>query len=180
MLNIHTRLRTLYVAVAASAAIAQQAVAQRPDSPAAVKHYFDLVRPEFSGQKAFDQVAFMDKYFRWPGNTGFNASVHRVEDILKTAGYVEQSKASPSDVLTYRIEHRPIKAPAWDPQGASVTIVGENAPVLDWTTNRNMSPHDQLVLHAGKAASPRNSLPTRWQRQRRPISTKRTSQARSC
>ncbi|HEY4129347.1 MAG TPA: M28 family peptidase [Gemmatimonadaceae bacterium] len=125
-------------ALAAAVLAAAPLTAQRPDSPTAVKHLFELVRPEFSGQRAFDQTAFMDQYFRWPGNTGFNASIHRVEGILKTAGYVEQSKASPSDVLTYRIEHRPIKTPAWDPQGASVTIVGESTPVLDWTTNRNM------------------------------------------
>src|SRR5690348_6887124 len=55
--------------------VAAPLAAQRPDSPAAVKRYFDLVRPIFSGQRAFDQVAFMDNYFRWPGNEGFNASI---------------------------------------------------------------------------------------------------------
>ena len=91
--------------------------AQTPkhQTPPAVQHYFDFTRPEFSGQRAYDQVAFMDQYFRWPGNTGFNASIHRVEDILKTAGYVEESKAKPTDVLTYRIEHRPLRQPAWEP-----------------------------------------------------------------
>jgi hypothetical protein len=112
--------------------------AQRPETPAAVKRYFELVRPVFDGQKAFDQVAFMDQYFRWPGNTGFNASIHRVEETLKAAGYVEQSKAKPGDVLTYRIEHRPIRTPAWDPVDASVAIVGEREPVLKFSTNRNM------------------------------------------
>jgi len=134
--------RMLIVAVlcgmSASAAPIATARAQRPESPAAVKHYFELVRPEFSGQRAYDQAAFMDKYFRWPGNTGFNASVHRVEDIVKAAGYVEESKAKPGDVLTYRIEHRPIKTPAWDPVDATVTIAGESTPVLSWATNRNM------------------------------------------
>ena len=68
--------------------------AQRPDSPAAVKHYFTLIRPIFDPQKAYDQTAFMDQYFRWPGNTGFNASIKRVQGILEAAGYVEQSKAN--------------------------------------------------------------------------------------
>lgn len=119
---------------------ATPAAAQSPkrETPAAVQHYFDLVRPLFSGDRAYDQVAFMDQYFRWPGNTGFNASVHRVEGILKDAGYVEESKASPSDVLTYRIEHRPMREPGWDPVSASVSIVGQSAPVLDFATNRNM------------------------------------------
>jgi len=107
-------------------------------TPPAIQHYFDLTRPQFSGQRAYDQVAFMDQYFRWPGNTGFNASIRRVEDILKTAGYVEETKSKPSDVLTYRIEHRPMKQPAWEPLDASVSIVGETAPVLRFATNRNM------------------------------------------
>lgn len=112
--------------------------AQRPDAPPAVKRYFSLVKPVFDGQRAYDQVAFMDQYFRWPGNTGFNASIHRVEETLKAAGYVEESTARPSDVLTYRIEHRPMRVPAWEPVDASVTIVGETQPVLRFATNRNM------------------------------------------
>ncbi|MGH7620631.1 MAG: M28 family peptidase, partial [Gemmatimonadaceae bacterium] len=125
--------------LAALLAVASSAGAQfRPQTPDAVRHYLELTRPLFSGQRAFDQVAFMDQYFRWPGNTGFNASVHRVEDILKAAGYVEESRARKGAVLTYRIEHRPIRQPGWDPVGASVTIVGESSPVLQWSTNRNM------------------------------------------
>jgi hypothetical protein len=125
-----------FVVVALLAAPA--AFAQRPETPAAVKRYMQLVRPAFDGQKAYDQVAFMDQYFRWPGNTGFNASIHRVEQTLRAAGYVEESKATKSDLLTYRIEHRPIRTPAWDPVDASVTIIGEKTPVLSFRTNRNM------------------------------------------
>ena len=123
------------VTVSAASSMSAQ---MRHETPAAVQHYFDLTRPVFSAQRAYDQVAFMDQYFRWPGNTGFNASIHRVEDILKTAGYVEESKAKPSDVLTYRIEHRPLRQPAWEPVDASVMIAGESKPVLELATNRNM------------------------------------------
>ena len=83
----HSSLPRLAAAVAAP--LAAQA---RRETPAAVQRYFDLTRPLFSGDRAYDQVAFMDQYFRWPGNTGFNASIRRVEDILKAAGYVEESK----------------------------------------------------------------------------------------
>lgn len=110
----------------------------RREIPPGIKHYVDLVRSEFSGQRAYDQVAFMDQYFRWPGNTGFNASIRRVEDIVKKAGYVDEASAAPGAALTYRIEHRPIRQPAWDPVDASVTIVGESEPVLRFATNRNM------------------------------------------
>ncbi len=126
----------------AGAAVAFSAVAgaaQTPRQiPPAVQHYFDLIRPVFSGQKAYEQVAFMDQYFRWPGNTGFNASIRRVEDVLKSAGYVEESKAKAGQVLTYRIEHRPMRSPAWEPLDATVTIEGEHDPVLAFATNRNM------------------------------------------
>jgi hypothetical protein len=114
------------------------ASAQTRQIPPAVQRYFDLVRPVFSADKAYDQVAFMDQYFRWPGNTGFNASIHRVEETLKAAGYIEESKAPAGSVLTYRIEHRPMRQPAWEPVDASVTIVGESQPILTFATNRNM------------------------------------------
>jgi Peptidase family M28./PA domain. len=130
--------KSLILAAAAVAAAMPVAAQARRQTPAAVQHYFDLTRPLFSGDRAYDQVAFMDRYFRWPGNTGFNASIRRVEDILKQAGYVEESKAKKGDVLTYRIEHRPMHQPAWEPVDASVTIVGESKPILLFATNRNM------------------------------------------
>jgi len=116
--------------------LAQSAAAQRPESPAAVKGYFEAVRREFSAKNAFDQVAFMDRYFRWPGNTGFDASIDRVEGILKSAGYVSESNARPSDPLTYRIERRKMNAPGWDPVDAAVIVARDT--ILRFATNRNM------------------------------------------
>jgi aminopeptidase YwaD len=136
---VRTRLLGRRTLVALAAALpAASAIAQRPETPPSVKRYFELVRPLFSGKNAYDQVAFMDQYFRWPGNTGFNASLDRVEGILKRAGYVDEKSAPAGAALTYRIEHRPIRVPAWEPVDASVTIVGESAPVLRLATNRNM------------------------------------------
>lgn len=80
----------------------------------------------------------MDQYFRWPGNTGFNASIRRVEETLRAAGYVEEAKAPPGTTLTYRIEHRPMRQPAWEPVDAAVSVVGESRPILSFATNRNM------------------------------------------
>src|SRR5512147_1879764 len=125
-----TGLRLGLTALALAAQLGHAKSAKR-EIPPAVQRYFDLVRPLFSGDRAYEQVAFMDQYFRWPGNTGFNASIRRVEDILKAAGYVEQSAAPAGAPLTYRIEHRPLKQPAWEPVGARVTIAGESMPVLD-------------------------------------------------
>ena len=135
---VRTRWTAVALVVAAFTAAPTSAQSAKRVVPDAVQRYFDLVRPLFSGDRAYEQVAFMDQYFRWPGNTGFNASIHRVEDILKSAGYIEERVAKPAAPLTYRIEHRPMKQPAWEPVDASVTIVGESQPVLSLTTNRNM------------------------------------------
>src|SRR4249919_1088284 len=135
---VRTRWTRLALVVAAFTTAPTSAQSAKRVVPDAVQRYFDLVRPMFSGDRAYEQVAFMDQYFRWPGNTGFNASIHRVEDILKSAGYVEERSAKPAAPLTYRVEHRPMKQPAWEPVDASVTIVGESQPVLSLTTNRNM------------------------------------------
>ncbi len=116
--------------------LGRAAAAQRPASPAAVKRYFEMVRREFSAKNAYDQTAFMDRYFRWPGNTGFDASLDRVEGILKGAGYVSEAGAPATAPLTYRIERRKMNAPAWDPVDA-VVVVGRDT-VLRWATNRNM------------------------------------------
>ncbi len=110
---------------------------------------FDLTRPQFSGRNAYATVAFMDDYFRLPGNTGFNASIRHVESILKGAGYVEESTAPQGARLTYRIERRPMQRPTWEPINARVTIVGEDAPLLAYATNRNMLAINSASTPAG-------------------------------
>ena len=117
-------------------AAGQTLAAQRPESPAVVKRYFEMVRREFSAKNAYDQVAFMDRYFRWPGNTGFDASIDRVEGILKAGGYVNETNAPANAPLTYRVERRRMASPAWDPIDAAV-VVGRDT-ILRFATNRNM------------------------------------------
>ena len=109
---------------------------QTPSSPAA--RYWPLVRERYSGDRAKETVAFLDQYARWPGNRGFNASIAHVVERLQSAGYVPEAQAKANDRLTYRIENYPMLAPAWEPTGGSLSIVGEAAPVLQFATNRNM------------------------------------------
>ena len=106
----------------------------------AAKH-LALVRARFSGAKAYETVAYLDRFVRWPGNAGFDSSIAHVAARLAAAGYVEQSTAKPTDRLTYRIERYPMATPAWEPRDATVAIVGANGqrtPVLAFATNRNM------------------------------------------
>ncbi|MFT5143037.1 MAG: aminopeptidase YwaD [Rhodothermales bacterium] len=98
----------------------------------------DRVADRFSGDRAFETVAYMDQFVRWPGNRGFDASVHHIAERLAEAGFVREDEAPENAPLTYRIERYPMDTPAWEPLGASVTLAGSSEPVLDFATNRNM------------------------------------------
>ena len=100
--------------------------------------YFELVSPVFSGDVAMETTAFVEQYWRVAGNTGFNATVYRIQEKLEAAGYVLEEKASQEDRLTYRIEKRAMKRPTWEPVDARLSIVGMDTPLLDYATNRNM------------------------------------------
>ncbi|MCC7195996.1 MAG: M28 family peptidase [Gemmatimonadaceae bacterium] len=101
---------------------------------------FALVRPRLSGARALETVAYLDRFVRWPGNPGFDSSIAHVASRLAAAGYVEESRARPSDRLTYRVERYPMASPAWNPLSASLALAGggPRPPVLDFATNRNM------------------------------------------
>ncbi|WP_316796187.1 M28 family peptidase [Pedobacter agri] len=102
--------------------------------------YFKLTRNGFNEKNAYETTAFVEKFFRVPGNTGFNASIHHVENILKKAGFVEQKLNELEAPLTYRIEKRPMKNNTWEPIDANIDIVGETQPLISFKTNRNMIP----------------------------------------
>ncbi len=116
-------------------------------SPAAA--YWSDVRPRYSGDRAKETVAFLDQFVRWPGNRGFDASIAHIVQRLESAGYVAESRATPTDRLTYRVERYPMTNPAWEPLGATLSIVGESAPVLDLATNRNMLATNSFSTPAG-------------------------------
>ncbi|NCT92905.1 MAG: M28 family peptidase [Chitinophagaceae bacterium] len=103
-----------------------------------LKKYYEQVRAAFQEKKAFETVAYVEKRWRLPGNTGFNESIYYVENILKQAGYVQEQVAKAGDRLTYRLEKRPMRRKTWEPVDAVVTIVGETEPLLSFQTNRNM------------------------------------------
>jgi len=102
--------------------------------------YFKLTRTGFNEKNAYETTAFVEKYFRVPGNTGFNASIHYVENILKKAGFVEQKQNEFEAPLTYRIEKRAMKNNTWEPVDANIDILGETQPLISFKTNRNMIP----------------------------------------
>ncbi len=96
------------------------------------------VTAEISGDRAHRTVAGIENWFRLPGNDGFDAAIDSVVGVLRAAGYREEASASPSDRLIYRVEERPMRAPAWSPQAARLSVNGDPLPLLDFETNRNM------------------------------------------
>jgi len=111
------------------------------------KRYLQLLRKDFDAHNAYQTVAFVEKYWRLAGNTGFNESIFYVEKILQRAGFVKEVNGESDNVLTYRIEKRPLKEPTWEPMEAQLFIAGDEHPLLEYKTNRNM-------LAAYSAATP--------------------------
>jgi hypothetical protein len=96
------------------------------------------VAHELSGARARGTVAFVEQFFRLPGNRGFDAAIDTVAALLAAAGYVPEARATAADRLTYRVESRPMAAPAWTPEDATLTLEGRATPLLAFRTNRNL------------------------------------------
>jgi aminopeptidase YwaD len=102
------------------------------------KKYFKLLENTFNEQQAYNTVWFVEQRWRLAGNSGFNESIYHVEKILQQAGYKKETNGEVTGTLTYRIEKRPMKQRTWEPVDASLYIVGEKEPLLQFRTNRNM------------------------------------------
>ncbi|MBX9929222.1 MAG: M28 family peptidase [Gemmatimonadaceae bacterium] len=107
--------------------------AQSPAAP-----WRPFIPREVRGERALETVAYLDRFVRWPGNRGYDSSIAHVVAGLRAAGYVEEATARATDRLAYRIERTPMRAPAWEPLNAIVTIVGDSTPLLRFATNRNL------------------------------------------
>lgn len=127
----------LVLILSCSGSFAQKASSQE-------KKYFTLLRKHFVADNAYQTVAFVEQRWRIAGNTGFNESIFYVEKILQQAGFIKEVKGETDATLTYRIEKRPLQRPTWEPVNAQLFIIGEDKPLLEFTTNRNM-----LAMYSG-------------------------------
>lgn len=123
-------------------------------APTATAALAELVRPRYSGELAHETVAYLDRFVRWPGNRGFDASIAHIVARLESAGYVREDRAVPGTVLTYRVERYPMPNPAWEPLDASLTIVGERDATLRFATNRNMLATNSFSTPTGGVTAP--------------------------
>ncbi len=106
----------------------------------------DQVIENVDGALAYETTAYVEKYWRVVGNSGFDSSIYFVVNQLEKVGYIEEAKASPSDKLTYRLEKRVLGKPTWEPVDATATIEGESTPLLKFSSNRNM-----IAMHSHSA-----------------------------
>lgn len=118
--------------------VSQIVLAQKAPILKEVDPYFEMIRPEFKGDLAYETVAFVEQYWRIAGNTGFNNTVDWITKHLDEAGYVLEENAGAESKLTYRIEKREMNRPTWEPVSASLKIVGESTDLLNSVSNRNM------------------------------------------
>jgi aminopeptidase YwaD len=102
------------------------------------KKYFQLLEKNFNEQNAYRTVWYVEQRWRLAGNSGFNESIWYVEKILQQAGFKKEVQSEAEALLTYRIEKRPLKRPAWEPVDARLYIQGDTIPLLEFRTNRNM------------------------------------------
>ena len=137
----------LCAGVALGGSAAQSPV--RPPMPAPFAPITSAVASELSGDRALRTVSFVERFFRLPGNRGFDASIDTVAALLSAAGYVPEAKATATDRFVYRVESRPMTDQAWTPDDASLTIIGHGAPLLAWATNHNMLAINSYATSAG-------------------------------
>ena len=101
-------------------------------------NYSDVINQEFTGDLAFETTSFVEKYWRVVGNTGFNKTIYKIANDLEKSGFVLEENATENEMLTYRIEKRPLKNPTWESVDAMLAINDEETPLLQHATNRNM------------------------------------------
>lgn len=98
----------------------------------------DAVHTGISGERAYVTVDYVQRYFRLPGNEGFDLAIDTVAALLRRAGYVREDSAPAGARLVYRIESRPMAGDAWTPREARITLPGRRTPLQQFATNLNM------------------------------------------
>lgn len=123
----------LFLLIISATSFAQNLPLQKVTDP-----YFEIVRPVFKGDLAYETVALVEQYWRIAGNTGFNKAVFKIAKELESAGYVLEENAKHNDRFVYRIERRDMNRPTWEPVSSTLKIEGSEGFLLNSESNRNM------------------------------------------
>ena len=124
---------------------------QEKRSAVTTEDYFNILRENITGEKAYETTAYVSQFWRVVGNEGFNKSILRVASELEAAGYIPEERSTKTDRLTYRVEKRPLKNPTWEPIDAEVILNGAGTPLLAHANNWNM-------VYLNSASTPINGI----------------------
>ncbi|MCY2960369.1 MAG: M28 family peptidase [Planctomycetota bacterium] len=109
------------LSAAAAAAPKIQPAAHRgpPVAPGATgtARFASKIHAAFSAEAAFEVTTFADRWYRAPGNEGFEATLTELERRLRAAGFGAQ------DGLELRVIETPMRSPAWTPRSARLALV---------------------------------------------------------
>jgi aminopeptidase YwaD len=107
-------------------------------TPAPFAPITNAVNSGVNGERAHRTVEYVQRFFRLPGNRGFDLAIDTVAALLRAAGYVREDGAPASARLVYRVESRPMAQAAWTPVDARLAIAGRSQPLQTFATNLNM------------------------------------------
>src|SRR5436190_15618733 len=109
----------------------------------------------FSAENALSTTAFADRYYREPGNDGFEAVIDHVVNDLRAAGF------GASDGKTLEVLETPMKTPAWTPKSARLELVGAKSNrVLHYFSKPEDRDRTMLPRNAPSAAGVEGRLVT--------------------
>jgi len=86
--------------------------------------FADKVYAAFQTERAYEAVAFADRYYREPGNDGYEATIDFLRRGLQEAGYGRE-KGLQLELLEHEGD-----LPAWSPRSARIALVGGDEPVI--------------------------------------------------
>lgn len=92
--------------------------------PPSAERAYTALAPRVDEAAAMDIVRFMDQYWRVAGNPGFNASVDRIHEGLRTAG------------LQVRVEEFAARGRGWDYQTGTVALADTGEVIMSRDRDR--------------------------------------------
>jgi hypothetical protein len=97
----------------------------------------------YDADSAMETVAFVDGYYRAPGNEGYEATIEHLIGKLRAAGFDGSDKR-----LSLRVIETEMSTPSWTPRSASIVMhVGDERVVLHSFQDRRDS--DRTILPMG-------------------------------
>ena len=85
--------------------------------------YVSVVYEHFDEEAALATAAFVDRYYRAPGNHGYNATLDHVRARLETAGFGSHPGLELAQIET------PLRSPAWTPISGSLRVLSSSGEV---------------------------------------------------